>query len=91
MYDTGNNNQVPGSRRDFLKKAALAGAGTVLGTSILSEQSAAMPALSNNRFSLLITADIHAQLNTHDEFFWENGKAVYRKRGGPAVLKTMIA
>ncbi|MBL0342279.1 MAG: bifunctional metallophosphatase/5'-nucleotidase [Bacteroidetes bacterium] len=40
---------------------------------------------------MLITTDIHAQLNTHDEFFWENEKAVYRKRGGMAVLKTMIA
>ncbi len=41
-------------------------------------------------FTLLITSDIHAQLHTHDEFFWENGKAVYKKRGGLAVLKTMI-
>lgn len=41
-------------------------------------------------FTLLHTADIHAQLYTHDEFFWENGKAVYKKRGGMAVLKTML-
>ncbi|MFZ9661953.1 MAG: metallophosphoesterase, partial [Chitinophagaceae bacterium] len=41
-------------------------------------------------FTILHTADIHAQLFTHDEFFWENGKAVYRKRGGMAVLKTML-
>ena len=40
--------------------------------------------------TLLHTADIHAQLYTHDEFFWENGKAVYKKRGGLAVLKTML-
>jgi 2',3'-cyclic-nucleotide 2'-phosphodiesterase (5'-nucleotidase family) len=26
----------------------------------------------------------------HDEFFWEDGRAVYRKRGGFATLKTMI-
>ena len=42
------------------------------------------------RFTILHTADIHAQLYTHDEFFFENGQAVYRKRGGFAVLKTMI-
>ena len=90
MSDTGNNNQLPESRRDFLKKAALAGAGTVLGTSIISNSSKAMTAVDDNRFSILITADIHAQLNTHDEFFWENGKPVYKKRGGLAVLKTMI-
>jgi S-sulfosulfanyl-L-cysteine sulfohydrolase len=40
--------------------------------------------------SLLHTADIHAQLLTHDEFFIENDKPVYKKRGGYATLKTMI-
>lgn len=40
--------------------------------------------------SLLQTADIHAQLLTHDEFFMENGKPVYKKRGGYATLKTMV-
>ena len=40
--------------------------------------------------TLLQTADIHSQLLTHDEFFIENGKPVYKKRGGYAVLKTMI-
>ncbi len=38
----------------------------------------------------MVTSDIHSQLNTHDEFFWENNQAVYRKRGGLANLKTMI-
>ena len=40
--------------------------------------------------TILHTADIHAQLLTHDEFFIENGKPVYKKRGGYATLKTMI-
>lgn len=40
--------------------------------------------------SLLQTADIHAQLLIHDEFFIENGKPVYKKRGGYATLKSMI-
>ena len=40
--------------------------------------------------TLLQTADIHAQLLTHDEFFIENGNPVYKKRGGYAVLKSMI-
>ncbi len=40
--------------------------------------------------TVLITTDIHSQINTHDEFFWENNQAVYKKRGGMAVLKTMI-
>lgn len=44
----------------------------------------------NRKVTFLITSDIHAQINTHDEFFWENNKAVYKRRGGLAVLKTMI-
>lgn len=40
--------------------------------------------------SLLHTADIHSQLMIHDEFFLENGKPVFKKRGGFATLKTMI-
>jgi len=40
--------------------------------------------------TLLHTADIHSQLNIHDEFFIENGKPIYKKRGGFASLKTMI-
>jgi S-sulfosulfanyl-L-cysteine sulfohydrolase len=42
------------------------------------------------RISILHTADIHGQLYTHDEFFWENNGPVYKKRGGMAVLKTML-
>ncbi len=43
-----------------------------------------------SRLTLLHTADIHSQLLIHDEFFIENGKPVYKKRGGFATLKTMI-
>jgi sulfur-oxidizing protein SoxB len=42
------------------------------------------------RLTLLHTTDIHGQVNVHDEFFWEEGKAVFKKRGGFAHLKTMI-
>ncbi len=41
-------------------------------------------------FTLLHTADIHGQLYVHDEFFLENGKPVYKRRGGMSHLKTMI-
>jgi 2',3'-cyclic-nucleotide 2'-phosphodiesterase (5'-nucleotidase family) len=43
-----------------------------------------------SKITLLHTADIHAQLLTHDEFFMENGKAVFKKRGGFSTLKSMI-
>ncbi|MEO5599627.1 MAG: hypothetical protein ABIR06_01745 [Cyclobacteriaceae bacterium] len=34
--------------------------------------------------TILHTADIHAQLLTHDGFFMEKGKPIYKKRGGYA-------
>ncbi|HLO80700.1 MAG TPA: bifunctional metallophosphatase/5'-nucleotidase [Chitinophagaceae bacterium] len=54
------------------------------------KKSGVLQAGKAQRITLLHTADIHAQLYTHDEFFWENGKAVYRKLGGFPVLKTML-
>lgn len=87
MSSTANKNLSLNSRRDFLKKAALAGAGSALGQSVLAAPDQ-HPA--TRRITLLYTSDIHAQLNTHDEFFWENNQPIYRKRGGLAVLKTMI-
>lgn len=86
------------SRRNFLKKSALAGLGTSLvsvpGVQAMSNSAnssrSGTPPKVPNKFTILYTSDIHAQLHTHDEFFWENGKPVYKKRGGLAVLKTMI-
>ncbi len=40
--------------------------------------------------TLLHTGDMHAQLLPHDEFFMENGKPVFRQRGGLASLHTMV-
>ncbi|MEI2740290.1 MAG: bifunctional metallophosphatase/5'-nucleotidase [Chitinophagaceae bacterium] len=89
------NDQIQNSRRDFLKKTALAGLSTSLATVAVAmpdQKKERQPEANSasNHFAILYTSDIHAQLNTHDEFFWENGKGVYRKRGGLAVLKTMI-
>ena len=87
------NNDNNNSRRDFLKKAALAGMGSTLGSAAIAgtgDLAKKAPEGLPGRFSILYTSDIHAQLHTHDEFFWENEKPVYRRRGGLAVLKTMI-
>lgn len=88
------------NRRDFLKKSALVGLGTVLSpvtnavASTIDQKeltaNVELPPSGKQTVTVLITTDIHSQLNTHDEFFWENDKAVYKKRGGMAVLKTMI-
>ncbi len=92
------------SRREFLRKG-FGVIGTSLlsplsASALLAEDGAARnreimrnKAIQDGKatvVSLLHTADIHAQLLTHDEFFVENGKAVYRKRGGLATLKSMV-
>ncbi len=95
-----NNNSNGDSRRKFLKKSALVGlAATLNPLSGFSseaylkkefEDESIIEKTGSKKISILITTDIHSQLNTHDEFFWENNTAVYKKRGGMAVLKTMI-
>ena len=75
--------------------------GTPLAASALNQEDAAYKSRSMNQnkavqhgkaklLTLLHTADIHSQLNIHDEFFIENEIPVYRKRGGFATLKNMI-
>lgn len=91
------------NRRDFIKKSTLVGLAAVLSpvsnmfaTTIASEEvnkddeNAINDVTKKQTVTVLITTDIHSQLFTHDEFFWENNQAVYKKRGGMAVLKTMI-
>jgi sulfur-oxidizing protein SoxB len=89
------------NRREFLKKSALLGLATVLNplsdvvasnnvSDEINELNTISNLTNNQTVTLLITTDIHSQINTHDEFFWENNQAVYKKRGGMAVLKTMI-
>jgi S-sulfosulfanyl-L-cysteine sulfohydrolase len=90
------------NRRSFLRNAAFLGIGVPASLAISKNLSASEPLIvdatdgddkiiqKKNEFSVFITTDLHAQIHTHDEFFWENNEAVYRKRGGLAVLKTMI-
>lgn len=90
------------NRRNFIKNAAVLGMGV---PAAIGPVSAAFASDANtehtnanagtskqapNQFSIFITTDLHAQIHTHDEFFWENEKPIYKKRGGLAVLKTMI-
>ena len=96
------NQKNNSSRRNFLKQATSLGVGTALppihaarnGETMTKntypENSTLLSSESETKITLLYTSDIHAQLHTHDEFFWENNKPVYKRRGGMAVLKTMI-
>jgi 2',3'-cyclic-nucleotide 2'-phosphodiesterase (5'-nucleotidase family) len=87
-------------RRDFLKKlSTLGGAGLLATTPIISlaeitEKNAKkeIPADDDQPFtvSILQTTDVHCQVHPHDELFWENNKAVFRKTGGYAHLATYL-
>ena len=90
------------NRRDFLKTASKTGLGFAFGTMAVGTlegcgvnvhkmtNSQAVKSGKAQHFTILQTADIHGQLLEHDEFFLENGKAIYKRRGGMATLKTMI-
>ena len=101
--DSSSSASSNSSRRKFIRNTAgLAGlafaglpqiAGAASGDAQHEKEifkSNAVKAGKAQHITLLHTADIHAQLYTHDEFFWENGRAIYKKRGGLAVLKTML-
>ena len=80
------------NRRSFLKTSGLAGVGlSVLSSGASQNITGRVYRGPKNQFQILITADIHSQLFTHDEFFWENEKPVFRKRGGLDVLRSMIS
>lgn len=40
--------------------------------------------------TILQTADIHGQLDTHPELFWEDEEVVFKDRGGLANIKTLF-
>lgn len=89
-----NNN-----RRDFLKKiGSAAGAGFLatvpiasIAETISNDEERKMPS-DNKPFTVAIlqTTDVHCQVHPHDELFWENDKAVFRKTGGYAHLATYL-
>jgi 2',3'-cyclic-nucleotide 2'-phosphodiesterase (5'-nucleotidase family) len=74
-------------RREFLKHVGAMGLG-LASTDLASSQ--AVKRGSARHLTILHTSDIHAQLEIHDEFFYENGKPSFKRRGGFATLRTMI-
>ncbi|WP_107039658.1 bifunctional metallophosphatase/5'-nucleotidase [Brumimicrobium mesophilum] len=45
---------------------------------------------SGDTITILQTADIHGQLEVHDELFWENDEITFRRLGGMANMKTLF-
>lgn len=83
------------NRRDFLKKIGTLGTGSALLTAspLLAAAGNTVGKLSEDKeadftLTILQTTDVHCQVHTHDELFWENEQAVFRKTGGYAHLAT---
>jgi S-sulfosulfanyl-L-cysteine sulfohydrolase len=88
--------QDKNTRRNFLKYSTLAGLGMVVNPfsavskdeNMIGENQQIRLAKGQKIISLLQTTDVHCQLHSHDEMFWENERAVFRKAGGYANLGT---
>ena len=87
------------NRRNFIKQlGTIGGAGLLAASPII----AAAESINKNEtdeinavdesftITILQTTDVHCQVHAHDELFWENGKAVFRKTGGYAHLSTYL-
>ena len=87
------------NRRDFLKKISTLGGAGLLASAPLASIA---ETIENNKkditssddkpftITILQTTDVHCQVHPHDELFWENDKAVFRKTGGYAHLATYL-
>src|SRR5262245_52495895 len=82
------NRRSVSRRREFIKQTRRVAVG--LGAAPALAHSRAVRSGRAQHITILHTADIHAQLEVHDEFFWEQGKPVFKRRGGFALLRTMI-
>lgn len=88
------------NRRDFLKKMGIATSLSALGLPNMSflpieAENDAQKKTKNSKntktkVSIFQTTDVHCQVHAHDELFWENEQAVFRKTGGYAYLKSFF-
>src|SRR6187402_181611 len=85
-------------RIDVIKKlTTLGGAGLLASTPVGSiasaiEKEGRYETAGDKPFtiSILQTTDVHCQVHPHDELFWENDKAIFRKTGGYAQIATCL-
>ena len=89
------------SRRNFLRYSTLAGLGLTLNplSSIAhseEEKKDEGKSVAGNLtpgqqvVTILQTTDVHCQLHSHDEMFWENNQMRFRSAGGYAQLATIF-
>jgi len=92
-------------RRQFLKNVGALGLGMVLPSGVFGNrdlktltgdrEEEAVPETAcgdsgERTVTIFQTTDVHCQVHPHDELYWENGRMVFRKAGGYAVLATML-
>ena len=46
--------------------------------------------MTTTQLTILQTADLHGQLETHDEFYLEDGEPTYRRAGGVARIRSLF-
>jgi 2',3'-cyclic-nucleotide 2'-phosphodiesterase (5'-nucleotidase family) len=101
MIDNTSDNE--NSRRKFIKSLGKLGFGASILTttpSVLTahafddgdntERKASNSNAKPIVLNILQTTDVHCQVHPHDELFWENNQAVFRKTGGYAHLATYL-
>src|SRR5690349_19549950 len=81
------------NRRSFLKKLSVATGIAAISPVIAGAASTDVPETKTGfepgkeyTLNILQTTDVHCQVHPHDELFWENDKAVFRKTGGYAHM-----
>ena len=90
------------NRRKFLRNSLVTGLGAGLSPLALqgknrspeileSEPKEMLDATLTGTITLLQTTDVHCQIHPHDELFWENNQAVFRKTAGYAHIATLFA
>lgn len=91
----GKNLSPEKGRRDFIKKAGqlsfgmgLAGSAALGNAATVADTAGpdAEPLRGGFTVSILQTTDVHCQIHAHDELFWEQNQATFRKTGGYAHL-----
>lgn len=85
------------NRRKFLQSLSMGSIGLTMieplkPALVTSETKAGFSgdAAGTQKITLLQTTDVHCQIHPHDELFWENEKAVFRKTAGYSHISTLF-
>lgn len=93
------------NRRKFLRNSLLAGLGAGVAPIALNASDSKQADPDNTDeyavggvsgspdkgvLTLLQTTDVHCQIHPHDELFWENNQAVFRKTAGYAYIASLF-